>query len=115
MKNNKHVLIKANQAITNGDNEGFLAFCTEDTVWNFLGDVTLKGKEAVRQWMKENYIEPPTFSVSNLIEEGDYVVALGTISSKDKNGNSINSLYSDVWRFENGKMAELQAFVIEKS
>lgn len=115
MKGNKQLLIKANQAITKGDNEGFLAFCTEDTVWNFLGDITLNGKEALRQWMKENYVEPPKFNVSNMVEEGDFVVALGTITSKDKNGKIINSLYSDVWRFENGKMAELQAFVIENS
>ncbi len=46
-------------------------------------------------------------------EEGDFVVAVGTIASKDEHGKAIHSSYSDVWRFENGKMAELNAFIIE--
>jgi hypothetical protein len=36
-----------------------LSFCTDDTEWTFVGDKTLKGKEAVRQWMATTYIEPP--------------------------------------------------------
>ncbi len=51
---NKAILEKANAAITEGNNEGFLSFCTEDTEWTFVGDKTLKGKEAVRQYMAEN-------------------------------------------------------------
>lgn len=69
MENNKHILIKANQAVTHGDNEGFLTFCIEDTIWNFLGDITLKGKEAVRKWMVENYVEPPKFIVLHLMKK----------------------------------------------
>ena len=63
---NKEILKKANLAITQGDNEGFLAFCTDDTEWAFTGEKTLKGKEAVRNWMKTTYKEPPNFEVENL-------------------------------------------------
>jgi ketosteroid isomerase-like protein len=113
MENNKDILIKANEAVAQGDNEGFLAFCTEDTKWNFIGDITLNGKDAVRQYMVEAYLEPPKFDVANLIEEGNMVVAVGVITMKDKNGVSVESSYADVWRFENGKMAELNAYVVE--
>jgi ketosteroid isomerase-like protein len=34
-----------------GNHEGFLSFCADDMEWTFVGDKTLKGKEAVRQWM----------------------------------------------------------------
>jgi ketosteroid isomerase-like protein len=47
-ENNKSILEKANAAVTQGDNEGFLTFCTDDTEWTFVGDKTLHGKEAVR-------------------------------------------------------------------
>jgi len=30
---NKAILEKANAAVTTGDNEGFLFFCTDDTTW----------------------------------------------------------------------------------
>lgn len=112
---NKSILEKANAAITEGDNEGFLSLCTDDTVWTFVGDKTLCGKEAVRQWMAVTYTEPPKFMVANLIAEGDFVIALGDIIMKDNHGADVRYSYSDVWRFRDGKIAELTAFVIKSS
>lgn len=112
-ENNKAILEKANAAITKGDNEGFLTFCADDTQWTFLGDKTLRGKEAVRQWMAATYTEPPKFVVLNLIAEGDFVTAIGKIILKDDDGKTAQHTYCDVWRFYNGKIAELMAFVIE--
>ncbi len=107
------VLNKANEAISRGDFEGFLAFCTEDTEWTFVGDRTLRGKEAVRRWMAETYREPPVFRVQRMIAEGDFVAALGEITLKDADGKAADHSYCDVWRFRDGRMAGLQAFVIE--
>jgi uncharacterized protein (TIGR02246 family) len=56
---NKAILEEANAANAKGDYERFLSFCTDDTEWTFVGDRILKGKEAVRQYMAETYIEPP--------------------------------------------------------
>jgi uncharacterized protein len=109
---NKAILEKANAAVTAGDNEGFLFFCTEDTKWEFVGEQTLLGKEAVRQYMAKTYTEPPKFSTSNVIAEGDFVMTMGKISLKNENGIALNYNYCDVWRFRDGKMAELRAFVI---
>jgi ketosteroid isomerase-like protein len=111
--NNKAILEKANAAITKGDNEGFLSFCADDTEWTFVGDKTLRGKEAVRQYMATAYIEPPKFDVENLIAEEDFVTALGKISMKDEDGKTADYSYCDVWRFRDGKMVELKAFVIK--
>ena len=113
MNRNKEILEKANEAISKGDNEGFLSLCTEDTKWVFLGDKTLDGKEAVREWMKTAYKQPPNFMVENLIGDGDFVTAVGKIKMTDQNGKMTLYSYCDVWRFSNGKMAELKAFVIE--
>lgn len=111
----KAILETANAAIQRGDNEGFLTHCTEDTEWKFMGDRVLAGKEAVRKWMAETYQEPPQFVVRHLIEDGDYVVALGDIVAKDEEGNDADFSYCDVWRFRGDKMAELRAFVIKKT
>lgn len=110
---NKEILMTANKAVTKGDNEGFLAFCTEDTNWEFVGDITLKGNASVRKWMAENYIEPPQFDVTNLIAEKDFVTAIGKITIANEEGKTVQYEYCDVWRFRNGKMAGLRAFVIE--
>jgi len=109
----KEILKKANAAIVNGDYEGFLKFCSDDTEWTFVGDRTLKGKDAVREWMANEYKEPPKFEVHHLIAENDFVAALGEITLKDEAGKDARHAYCDVWRFRDGKMAGLQAFVIE--
>ena len=113
MNSNKEILQQANAAITQGDYEGFLSFCTEDTQWTFVGEPTLHGKPAVRQWMAEAYTEPPQFMVEHLIADGDFVTAVGKIDLKDETGISIRHAYCDVWRFEQGKMCQLTAFVLK--
>ncbi|XYI02179.1 nuclear transport factor 2 family protein [Sorangium sp. So ce1128] len=110
---NKAVLEMANAAISEGNTEGFLSFCADDIEWTMVGEQTLKGKEAVRQLMATTYVEPPKFTVANLIAEGDFVTALGDITVKDKDGKATHHSYCDVWRFRGGKMVELRAFVIK--
>jgi uncharacterized protein (TIGR02246 family) len=110
---NKQTLQRANEAIKQGDFEGFLVHCTEDTHWVFVGEQELRGKDAVRQYMQATYEVPPQFQVERLIAEGDMVVAMGDITLTDESGKKTRSFYCDVWRFEAGKMAELRAFVRE--
>jgi ketosteroid isomerase-like protein len=100
-------------AIAEGDYEGFLSFCTDDTEWIFVGDKILNGKEAVRQWMATEYAKPPLNIVTNLIAEGDFITALGNITLKDEDGKATHYSYCDVWRFRGGKTIELRAFAIE--
>ncbi|MUL38796.1 nuclear transport factor 2 family protein [Gloeocapsopsis dulcis] len=109
---NKAILEEANAAIAQGNYEGFLSFCTDDTEWQFVGDKTLNGKEAVRQWMVTEYVQPPLNIVANLIAEGDFVTALGDLTIKDEDGKAAHYSYCDIWRFRGDKMVELRAFVI---
>jgi len=112
-EHNKTTLQTANAAITAGDYEGFLAHCTDDTEWTFVGEQTLRGKAAVRQWMATAYKKPPVFQVRHLIAENDFVTALGTITLPEEGGGAADFEYCDVWRFRDGKMAALTAFVIK--
>lgn len=110
---NKAILLKANAAVAKGDNEGFLSFCTEDITYEIVGDKTIHGKGAVRAYMQLAYVEPPEFDVEQLIADGDSLSAIGKISMKDESGKKVDYSYCDVWRFQDGKMAQLTAFVIE--
>ncbi len=111
---NAEILHKANEFVKNGNNEGFLAYCTQNTKWVFIGERTLDGKNEVREYMKEFYVEPPVFTVETTIEDGEYVTVTGEITLKAANGIYTKYDYCDVWRFEKGKIAELKAFVIQK-
>lgn len=78
-----------------------------------MGDPTLSGKQAVRQWMQSAYRDLPRFNVHRMIVEGDFLTALGEITLKDESGKETHYAYSDIWRFREGKLAELHAFVVE--
>jgi ketosteroid isomerase-like protein len=108
------ILHTANEFIAKGDYESFLAYCTADTKWVVIGERILHGKEEVRAYLKEFYQEPPVFDVEKSIEEGDFVMVTGEIRLRNKDGKYDHFDYCDIWRFEDGKMAELKAFVIEK-
>lgn len=110
---NKATLQKANAAIAAGDTEAFLAYCSDDTEWTMVGDRVVRGKDAVRQYLTAVYAKPPRFSVADLIAEDDLVTAVGEITITDRDGKETDYSYCDVWRFRDGKMVELRAFVIE--
>lgn len=110
---NKAILEEANAAVAAGDYEGFMAFVADDTEWTFVGDKKLKGKEAVCQWITTEYVEPPENKVAHLIAEGDFLTAVGDLTMKEKDGQTAHYSYCDVWRFRDGKMVELKAFVIK--
>lgn len=109
----KTILERANKAVSAGDNEGFLAFCTDDTTWTFVGEQTLRGKQAVREWMLATYTTPPQFDVHRMIAEGNHLSVVGEITLPDDSGKRIRHAYCDVWRFEDDRLAELHAYVVE--
>ena len=110
---NKAILERANAAIAAGNHEGFLSFCADDTEWTFVGEKSLKGKDAVRQWMATTYVEPPKFTVAHLIADGEFVTAVGDLTMKEGSGEIFHYSYCDVWRFRGGEIVELRAFVIK--
>lgn len=57
--------------------------------------------------MKEVYVKPPRFDVENLIAEGDFVTAIGKISTKDEDGKVIDYSYCDVWSFRDNKASAM--------
>lgn len=80
--------------------------------WTFVGETSLKGINEVRDYMKEAYIEPPRFKIDLMIEEGNYLTAVGTISIVNTDSLWIAYEYCDVWRFENCKLAELKPLLL---
>ena len=108
----KAVLLAANAAVARGDYDAFLAHCTDDTRWEFVGDRVLEGKDAVRAYMAEAYERPPAFDVKELIESGERLVAVGEITLTEK-GEATRYAYCDVWTLRGGKLDTLRAFVVK--
>lgn len=111
--NPKSILEKANARMSAGDIEGFLAYCTDDTEWIFIGDRTLKGKQAVREYLAAAYGAPPRFHVDDYVAEGDLLTAVGEITITAPGGKSTHYHYCDVWRLRGDKLHQLRAYVVE--
>ncbi|WP_298578283.1 nuclear transport factor 2 family protein [uncultured Luteimonas sp.] len=109
----RSVLTAANDAVRRGDHAGFLAHCTDDVVWRFIGDRTNQGKPAIKDYMDKTYVHPPEFDVELMVADDRHVVAIGRITLTDAPGRRTTSDYADVWRLRDGKLAELRAFVVE--
>lgn len=82
--------------------EGFLSFCADDVNWTMVGKKSTKGKDAIREWLASMDVEPPRFTVNNIIAEGDFVTVYGDMTMKEKDGNTALYAYGDIYRFSDG-------------
>ena len=110
---NKEIVEKVNASFAEGGMEGFLSFCADDVVWTMVGNKTVKGKQGIREWMASMDMEPPKFTVDNIIAEGDFVTAYGNMTMKEKDGKTAPYAYCDIYRFRDGKIAELNSYVVK--
>ena len=113
MAKNKEIVEKVNATFAEGGVEGFLSQCADDVVWTMVGSKTTKGKNAIREWLTSMDMEPPKFTVNKIIGEGDFVTAYGDMTMKDKDGKVVPYAYCDIYRFREGKIIELNSFVIK--
>ncbi|HEX6729818.1 MAG TPA: nuclear transport factor 2 family protein [Pyrinomonadaceae bacterium] len=110
---NKEIVEKVNASFAEGSVEGFLAHCADDVVWTIVGNKTTRGKNAIREWMASIDMEPPKFTVENIIAEGDFVTAYGDMTLKEKDDKTVPYAYCDIYCFREGKIVELNSFLIK--
>ena len=111
--NTKAIVAKVNAAFAAGSTEGFLACCADDVALTMVGDTTVRGEDAIRQWMASmGPMEPPRLTVHNVIAEGDVVTAYGDMTMQDKDGAVVPYAYCDIYHFRGEKIIALRAFVI---
>jgi ketosteroid isomerase-like protein len=79
-----------------------------------VGEKASKGKAAIREFLAQmKDMEPPKFTVDQIIAEGDSVACCGDMTMKDKEGKVGKYSYCDVYRFtSDGKITELRSFVV---
>jgi len=110
----KTIVENINAAFAENNLEKVLSFCTEDLIWTMVGDKTVKGKDAIRQWIASMNPEPPQLMIQQIIAEGDVVIARGDMIMKDsKDENAHTYSFCDIYRFAGDRVVELIAFVIE--
>lgn len=97
------------------DHSKILSCLTVDIVWDMPSFFYHKGIEAFDKEIENpNADGNPDIKITRMIEEGNIVVAEGTVIAKLKDGGLINALFCDVFHFTNGKISKLTTYIMFK-
>ena len=104
------------QAFNHADRERILALLTPDVVWDIprthLGSGHAAGSEAFVQ----EALKAPAGTVSTitrLVEEGDVVVAEGTVSTTTPDSSPFHLLFCDIFHLHNAKITRLTSYLAQ--
>lgn len=59
---------------------------------------------------KQFRLSDRNITVTRLVEEGNFVIAEGSVKARPKDGNKIDAVLCDVFHFTNGKISKLTTY-----
>ncbi|HEY5614514.1 MAG TPA: nuclear transport factor 2 family protein [Bacteroidota bacterium] len=95
------------------DHAKILSCLTDDVVWDMPGFFHHEGKEAFDKEIENpNADGNPAITITRLVEEGNIVVAEGTVTANMKAGAQLDAVFCDVFHFTNGKISKLTTYLM---
>lgn len=115
MSEQKQIVEKYMDGFRATDHKKILSCLTNDVVWEMPGFYLHNGIAAFDKEIENpNADGHPDIKVIRLVEEGNIVVAEGTVKAKMKDGNKLDAVFCDVFHFTNGKISKLTSYVMFK-
>ena len=113
MTNQKQTVEKYIDGFRSTDHAKILSCLTDDVVWEMPGFFYHEGIAAFDKEIENpNADGHPDISITRLVEEGNIVIAEGTVKAKMKDGNKIDAVFCDVFHFTNGKISKLTTYLM---
>lgn len=114
MSPNKQTVQQYMDAFTRTHHADILSCLTEDVEWVIPGMVHIKGKKAFDGEIEnEAFVGSPAIDVSRMVEEGDVVVAEGSVRSTRKDGSAFRAVFCDVFIMQDAKIRHLTSYLME--
>jgi uncharacterized protein len=114
MTENKQTIERYMDGFRRGDHQQILACLTEDIEWILPGAFHLHGLEAFDGEIEnEAFIGRPQITVTRLSEDGDVVVAEGSVRAQRKDGGHLTLAMCDVFEMQGGKIRRLTSYLME--
>jgi uncharacterized protein len=111
---NKETVQRYMDGFRTGDHALVLSCLTDDVEWVIPGAFHLRGKEAFDGEIENDaFVGRPTIEVTRLVEEGDVVVAEGTVRSARRDGGTLNAVFCDVFVMRDEKIRGLTSYLME--
>ena len=113
MSEQKQIVEKYMDGFRATDHEKILSCLTDNVVWELPGYYLHNGKAAFDKEIENpNADGHPDIKVTRLVEEGNIVVAEGTVKAKMKDGSKLDAVFCDVFHFTNGKISKLTSYLM---
>lgn len=114
MTPNKQTVDRYMDAFRRSDHGQVLSCLTDDVEWLIPGVFHVRGKEGFDQHIEEDaFTGRPDITVNRLTEEGDVVVAEGTVRAQRKDGAPLNLAFCDVFELRGGRIRRLTSYLME--
>ena len=113
MSDQKQTVEKYMDGFRSTDHVKILSCVTDNVIWDMPGFFYHKGKEAFDKEIENpNADGHPDISIIRLVEEGNIVIAEGTVKAKMKDGNKLDAVFCDVFHFTKGKISKLTTYLM---
>lgn len=113
---NKKVIETYMDGFRKGDHAQILSCLTANVVWEMPGLFHKVGKEEFDKEIENDAFEGrPTINLIRMVEEGNIVVAEGSVICKIKNGELLNAMFCDVFHFKKGKIKQLTGYLMQNN
>ena len=97
-----------------GDHGRILSCLTDDVEWEIPGTFLVRGKAAFDERIEdEGFVGRPGITVTRMTEQGDVVVAEGSVRTQRKDGAMLTLAFCDVFEMRDGKIRRLVSYLME--
>src|SRR4051794_23292254 len=101
-------------AFARSDHAAVIACLTDDVEWEVPGSFFLKGKAAFDVEIENPEFEGrPSITITRIVEDGDIVVAEGSVHSHRKGGVPLDLRFCDIFVMREGRIAKLTSYLME--
>jgi limonene-1,2-epoxide hydrolase len=114
MTANKRTVEAYMEAFRRTDREAILRCLTDDVRWVIPGVFDVQGKDSFAgHIVDEGFTGSPEIAVTRLVEEGEVVVAEGTVRAPRTDGTTMTLVFCDVFEMEAGRIRGLVSYLME--
>jgi len=111
---NKRTVEKYMEGFRRSDHQQVLSCLTDDVEWVIPGLFHVDGKDAFdREIENATFVGSPAITVTRLTEEGDVVVAEGSVRAARRDGGHLNAVFCDVFEMQDAKIRRLTSYLME--
>lgn len=114
MSPNKQTVERYMEGFRKSDHALVLSCLADDVEWLMPGMFHLAGKAAFDNEIENDaFVGSPAIGITRMVEEGDVVIAEGTVRAAKRDGGTLNAVFCDVFLMHDARIRHLTSYLME--